>query len=111
MSRRKSFSKGIDAIFSDVEKSDHSTNVLDSKELKEPKKVFNDQEVKKKEIRTTVVLEEELLDKVKALAFWERKPLKVVFCEALSSLLKSRSEVHGESYIDSAIENRNQNTN
>ena len=44
------------------------------------------------EIRATFIVKEETLENFRALAFWERKPLKIVAQEALEAYIKARNE-------------------
>lgn len=92
--RKKDFSQGIDAIFggSDEPSPAQATPVV----LKD--------KVDDAEVRTTVVLSERLMERAKAVAFWERKAFKDLFSEALESLLKSKECEYGEGYVTTALE-------
>lgn len=46
-------------------------------------------------VRATFIVEEEQLDKVKALAYWERKQIKDVVGEALEEYIRKYEKVHG----------------
>jgi hypothetical protein len=57
------------------------------------------------ETRATFIVDEGLLNKVRAVAYWERKQLKTVLHEALSSLIKDR----GTAYVEQALAEREKN--
>ncbi len=78
---KKNFAKGIDAFFS-VEK----TKKPDASTL---------------EKKTSFIIEKDVLDKIKALAYWERKTVKNILKECIDQFftLKDRT------YIQEAIEN------
>jgi len=50
--------------------------------------------------RVTLYMPDEMLDKIRALAFWERKKIKDVICDGLGKYLASK----GEEYVDTALE-------
>ncbi|MCK4934348.1 MAG: hypothetical protein KAR79_02060 [Simkaniaceae bacterium] len=52
------------------------------------------------EARTTLVVEKELFECMKALAFWERKSLKAVLAESFNKYLDTKQE----DYIDRALQ-------
>jgi hypothetical protein len=51
---------------------------------------WNKRGLKSGDIRATLILKEKTLDKVKALAYWERKDIKEVINEALDQYLKGK---------------------
>lgn len=57
------------------------------------------------ETRATFIIEETLLKKVKAVAYWERKQIKSVLHEALSSFIKDK----GDMYIEQALTEQKNN--
>ena len=57
------------------------------------------------ETRATFIIDEGLLNKVRAVAYWERKQIKTILHEALSSLIKERGEV----YVEQALAERENN--
>lgn len=93
---KKSFSKGIDAIFGDS---------FNQEEIQSPKKEFEKEELESSEkgieTRTTIVLEEDLMEKLKAVAFWERLKFKDVVKNAINLYLGSKEE----KTIDEALNN------
>lgn len=103
MSRRKSFGKGIDAIFdtappkveSEVSPKPVSRGGFDKKGVVE-KSI--------KEARTTVVLDAGMMDTAKAVAHWERKSIKELMSEAVEMLIASRRSENGDDYIEAAVE-------
>jgi hypothetical protein len=71
---KKSFGNGIDAIFSGKKMKIHP--------LKTKKNKSSD-------IRTTIILESDLLEVVKALSYWERKSIRQIITEALNAKISS----------------------
>jgi hypothetical protein len=57
------------------------------------------------ETRATFIIEETLLKKVKAVAYWERKQIKAVLHEALTSFVKDK----GDMYIEQALTEQKNN--
>jgi hypothetical protein len=52
------------------------------------------------ETRATFIIEELLLNRLKAIAYWERKQIKAVLKEALDLFIKEK----GEAYVEHALE-------
>ncbi len=52
------------------------------------------------ETRATFIIEEVLLNRLKAIAYWERKQIKAVLKEALDLFIKKK----GEDYVEHALE-------
>jgi len=52
------------------------------------------------ETRATFIIEELLLNRLKAIAYWERKQIKAVLKEALDLFIKDK----GEDYVEHALE-------
>ena len=103
MAKRKSFSQGIDAILGG---SQASTAVAEdepvaAEELTPEPAPEPDTEPAKLVSKVTIRLEDELLDTVRALAFWERKTMTEVFSEALATHFKSLGEEHIEMALNS----------
>lgn len=77
---KKSFKGGIDEI-------------LGFSEVKNTKTTRKETEI---ESRTNVVITSSYLEKLKSVAYWERKSLKAIINEALSLYIKNYEEAHGE---------------
>ncbi len=94
MAKRKDFSGGIDAIFSNAARVEDEV-----KREPAPRKAL-----KKKEARTTMRLDEEMMERAKAVAFWERKTLTCLITESLESLFLARESANGEQYVETALD-------
>ena len=93
---KKTFSKGIDAIFGDSYDQEKVQRNRRNHEIEE-----DESTEKGIEARTTLVLEEDLMEKLKAMAFWERLKFKDVMKNAITLYLSSK----GEKSIDEALNN------
>ena len=71
---KKAFGSGIDAIFN---------------KNKTDKSVAETHKQKNQDIRTTVVLDSDLLEIVKAISYWERKSLRQIITESLNKKISS----------------------
>lgn len=101
--RNKSFSAGIDAIFG-VE-----SGLEANKDSKEKKEVVVEESPKKRklpaqEARTTIVLEKNLMEHAKAIAFWERKKLKDILAESIQLFIESKISEEGDGYLEKALD-------
>jgi len=67
------------------------------KDLSKRKPVKTSQEgTKNDETRATFIIKEELLDKVKALAYWEREQIKETINKALQGFINSYESKNGD---------------
>ncbi len=98
---KKSFSKGIDVFFGDTTKEMKKP----VKETEDPKPLFQEDESLKIEKRATFLIEVDHLDKIKALAYWERTTSKSILKQALEQFFSSK----GQKYMKEAIEYYKQN--
>jgi hypothetical protein len=71
--------EGLDSIFS-------STVAPEKIEAPAPKKVIG-------EVRATFIVENEVLEKIKALAYWNRKNIKQVVNDALKTHISKQGEI------------------
>jgi hypothetical protein len=92
MAGRKNFAKGIEAFLGEQDRLNEKPTI---------------QKLTRKnvETRTTFILEVELLELIKALAYWERKSLKQIVKSALKDYLDSK----GGEYIKNALNNYRSN--
>lgn len=81
--KKKSF--GFDGLLGGV---DHKPS-LESRERKLQKNLS-------KEIRVTLIINEEYVDKIKSVSFMERKLIKEIWNDAIGSYLKSYEQKNGE---------------
>lgn len=99
---KKSFAEGIDVYFG--ESSQKKPNL--KKKKAEVKKIKENPPIDIKEEspvvkRTTMFIEVDLLEKIKALAYWERTSIKGIVENAIKESLEKR----GSQYINKAISN------
>lgn len=106
MAKLKDFSQGINAILGDpvhpVTKSLDTGNEASQKEqvIAIPKPRIEEQpEPEGPEVRATLVISADLLEKTRALAYWERRSIKEVITEALTAYMAGQDEGH----IDTAV--------
>lgn len=79
--------------------SDAKLAVKKSKSNRVKKNVSRDR-TNEGETRATFIIEELLLNRLKAIAYWERKQIKAVLKEALDLFIKKK----GEAYVAHALE-------
>ena len=82
---------GQEAQIEDSEGSKLSKQKLHSKQLVGKKSASTRQGLKEGWTRATFIVREEHLEKVKALAYWDRKEIKQVIDEALEEFLEGKS--------------------
>jgi hypothetical protein len=102
---RKEFAKGIEALFSDIEIESEpiptpTTTQTRTKKTKEQPVVMDPISLER---RCTLIIREDFLEKIKAIAFEERKNIKDVISEALEHHLQRKETEHGDSYIQEAL--------
>ena len=93
--KRKSFGEGINAIFGSSEEEVEETSV---ETKSKPKKIERNKVI---ETRTTLRLDVDILEDMRAVAYWERKPMKKVLSEALDAFFSEK----GEKYMQDARKN------
>lgn len=90
---KKTFKGGLDSLLGE--------NKEDKPKVGRPKTQFKEitkssqEGTKENETRATFILNEDLLDKVKALAYWERKLIKDVINEALLDAVTKYEKKNG----------------
>lgn len=103
---KKTFAKGIDAILGGCEE-------LEENEPKQttmsPKNIINevqeadvelDQE-RPAEVRTTVLIEADIIEKIRAFAYWDRKLFKDIVNESMSKYIASKDPEDVQKAINS----------
>ena len=77
---RKNFSGGLNSLLGELDKKPkRGRPITQTKEVHKS----SQQGTKENETRATFIVNEELLDKVKAMAYWERKQIKEIINQAL----------------------------
>lgn len=85
---KKNFSEGIDALLGNAKQKNPSVSKISQSKEKANSKT---KETKLKS-RTTLVLEDDLIEKLKALALWERSTIQETFAKAAELYLNSKDE-------------------
>lgn len=84
---KKNFTGGLDSLLGDSNK----------KETKKEQKV---KPKERKDIRATFIIDEEINEKLKAIAFFERENIKVCLDKAVRNFIKSYEKANGSKYIE-----------
>lgn len=87
---RKNFSSGIDAILGGMDIVEEKSPIKKTQTPQKPSSHSTDDEITPILSKTTVYLNEETLEKIKALAFWERSHIKDVIQVALDNFLLTK---------------------
>lgn len=90
---KKDFKGGLDSLLG--ERTEQPKAGRPKTQFKEITKT-SQEGTKENETRATFILNEEILDKVKALAYWERKLIKEVINEALQEAITKYEKKNGE---------------
>lgn len=94
---KKNFKGGLSSLLGEQpEKPKRGRPVTQTKEIYKS----SQEGTKENETRATFIVDEEILDKIKAIAYWDRKQIKDVINLALSSYIKSYEKKAGE--VDTA---------
>ena len=100
----KNFKGGLDSLLRDTRSEDEILKNLPKKPRK-PKTSTREitktsqEGTREGETRATFILKEDLLEKVKAIAYWDRQQIKTVISDALESYLDKK----GEKYMQTAL--------
>ena len=93
---KKKFSKGIDAVLGGVTQSYDDSPKKKSLQDDPPEK-------KQQTVRTTLIVDEEILNTIKAIAYWERKTVTALFTELMTDFINT----HSKSYLKTALNGYN----
>jgi len=90
---KKNFTGGLNSLLGDQpEKPKRGRPVTQTKEITKS----SQEGTKEKETRATFIVNEELLDKLKAIAYWERKLIKEVVDTALQDAIGKYEKKNGD---------------
>ena len=93
---KKNFTGGLSSLLGETNKEDKATKVGRPKtQFKEITK-SSQEGTKENETRATFIVNEELLDKLKAIAYWDRVLIKDVVNSALQEAIDKREKKSGE---------------
>jgi hypothetical protein len=90
---KKNFSGGLNSLLGEqTEKPKRGRPVTQTKEITKS----SQDGTKENETRATFIINEELLEKVKAIAYWERELIKETINKALQEAISRYEKNHGE---------------
>lgn len=94
---KKNFNQGINSLLGSsreiIESQEHEDNfTISQKETKGSVKAG----LKEGETRATLILNEDIITKFKAVSYWDRVPLKVIMNNALNAYIISYEEKNGK---------------
>ena len=101
----KNFKSGLDSLLQDTRSEEVPDEVAEKVTRGRPKTSTREitktsqEGTKEGETRATFIIKEDLLEKVKAIAYWDRQQIKSVISDALESYLDKK----GEKYMQTAL--------
>ena len=93
---KKSFSGGLNSLLGDAPKGEAAPVVAEPKAPKKEITKTSQIGTKEKETRATFIVNEDLLDKMKALAYWDRVLIKDIINQALEEHIARHEKKNGE---------------
>ena len=111
---KKNFSSGLNSLLEPTTRiienedklSDSSEKEKTAKKKGRPKTNFKEisktsqEGTREGEVRATFIVKESILEKIKAVAYWDRKQIKSLIDDALGSFLEEK----GEKYVKQALQ-------
>ena len=88
---KKNFTGGLNSLLGDNDKPKRGRPKTSTKEITKS----SQEGTKEKETRATFIVNEELLDKLKAIAYWDRKLIKEVVDTALQDAVSKYEKKNG----------------
>ncbi|CAI8328361.1 MAG: Uncharacterised protein [Porticoccaceae bacterium UBA1117] len=89
---KKNFTGGLNSLLGDNEKPKRGRPKTSTREITKS----SQEGTKEKETRATFIVNEELLDKLKAIAYWDRKLIKEVVDTALQDRVNKYEKKNGD---------------
>lgn len=89
---KKNFTGGLDSLLGDQKKETRGRPKTSTREVTKS----SQEGTKEKETRATFIVNEDLLEKVKAVAYWERKLIKEVIDTALQEFVDKYEKKNGD---------------
>ena len=94
---KKNFNQGINSLLINTRQEQEAPEqIVRSNTLIKEKKSSVKAGLKKGETRATLILREDIIEKYKAISYWDRVPLKEVMDDALSSFITSYEAKNGQ---------------
>ena len=94
---KKNFNQGINSLLINTrQEQDVPEQTMRTNTLKKDAKLSVKAGLKEGETRATLILRESVIEKYKAISYWDRVPLKEVMDDALSSFITSYEAKNGQ---------------
>jgi hypothetical protein len=94
---KKNFTGGLSSLLGETNKEDKATNKVGRPKTQFKEITKSSQEgTKENETRATFIVNEELLEKLKAIAYWDRKLIKEVVDTALQDRVDKYEKKNGD---------------
>lgn len=93
---KKNFSGGLNSLLGDSQTAETAPVAAESKSLKKEITKSSQIGTKEKETRATFIVNEDLLEKMKALAYWDRVLIKDIINQALEEHITRYEKKNGE---------------
>lgn len=92
---KKSFSGGLNSLLGETKQPEQAAEQVEPKQKKEITKT-SQIGTKEKETRATFIVNEDLLEKLKSLAYWDRVLIKDIVNNALEDYISRHEKKNGE---------------
>lgn len=92
---KKSFSGGLNSLLGDTKPAEAAPVVAEPKAAKKEITKTSQKGTKENETRATFIVQEDLLDKLKSLAYWERVLIKDIVNQALEDHITRYEKKNG----------------
>jgi hypothetical protein len=93
---KKSFSGGLNSLLGDTKQAEAAPAVAEPKAAKKEITKTSQIGTKEKETRATFIVKEDLLEKMKSLAYWDRVMIKDLINEVLEEHITRYEKKNGE---------------
>jgi len=93
---KKSFSGGLNSLLGETNPAEQTAEQSEPKAAKKEITKTSQIGTKEKETRATFIVNEDLLEKMKALAYWERVLIKDIINQAFEELIGRYEKKNGE---------------
>ena len=93
---KKSFSGGLSSLLGDPKQVEQASNQVEPKATKKEITKTSQIGTKEKETRATFIVNEDLLEKMKSLAYWDRILIKDIVNNAFEDYISRHEKKNGE---------------
>lgn len=93
---KKNFNQGINSLLINTRQEQEAPEQVDTNTLRKEAKLSVKAGLKEGETRATLILREDVIEKYKAISYWDRRPLKEVVDDALSTFLTLYEAKNGQ---------------